>query len=156
MDRKSVDIFSKLNGRKRDDLKASRRERPHKTTVRLTLGFVIRRRAHLLMKRVYTACVCLYILCFTMETFESKKEGKRREKWKAKERESSIDQSRAYIFSAAAVLLFGLEFNKPSVFFVRWFRTPFFEQVVYALGVLVIPSGSDVSPVVQRHFRLFD
>ena len=62
MDRKSVDIFSKLNGRKRDDLKASRRERPHKTTVRLTLGFVIRRRAHLLMKRVYTACVCLYIL----------------------------------------------------------------------------------------------
>jgi len=30
MDRKSVDIFSKLNGRKRDDLKASRRERPHK------------------------------------------------------------------------------------------------------------------------------
>ena len=91
-----------------------------------------------------------------METFESKKEGKRREKWKAKERESSIDKSRAYIFSAAAVLLFGLEFNKPSVFFVRWFRTPFFEQVVYALGVLVIPSGSDVSPVVQRHFRLFD
>ena len=91
-----------------------------------------------------------------METFESKKEGKRREKWKAKERESSIDQSKVYIFSAAAVLLFGLEFNNPSVFFVRWFRTPFFEQVVYALGVLVIPSGSDVSPVVQRHFRLFD
>ena len=76
MDRKSVDIFSKLNGRKRDDLKASRRERPHKTTVRLTLGFVVRRRAHLLMKRVYTACVCLYILCFTMETFESQKERK--------------------------------------------------------------------------------
>ena len=75
MDRKSVDIFSKLNGRKKNDLKASRRERPHKTTVRLTLGFVVRRRAHLLMKRVYTACVCLYILCFTMETFESQ-EGK--------------------------------------------------------------------------------
>lgn len=130
MDRKSVDIFYELNGRKRDDLKASRRERPHKTTGRLTLGFVIRRRAHLLIKRVYTACVCLYILCFTMETFESQKEGKRREKWKAKERESSIDQSRVDLFSAAAVLLSGLGRNKFSVLFIRWFRTPFFEQVV--------------------------
>lgn len=54
-----------------------------------------------------------------METFESQKEGKRREKWKAKERESSIDQSKVYVFSAAAVLLLGLEFNNPSVFFVR-------------------------------------
>ena len=68
---------------------------------------------------------------------------RRREKWKAKERESSIDQSKVYIFSAAAVLLFGLEFNNPSVFFVRWFRTPFFEQVVYALGVLVVTSLPD-------------
>jgi len=46
MDRKSVDIFYELNKRKRDDLKASSRERHHKTTVRLTLGFVVRRRAH--------------------------------------------------------------------------------------------------------------
>ena len=156
MDRKSVDIFSKLNGRKRDDLKASRRERPHKNNGSTYAWVCCSSSRPSFLKRVYTACVCLYVLCFTMETFESQKEGKRREKWKAKERESSIDQSRAYIFSAAAVLLFGLEFNKPSVFFVRWFRTPFFEQVVYALGVLVIPSGSDVSPVVQRHFRLFD
>lgn len=64
MDRKSVDIFSKLNGRKRDDLKASRRERPHKTTVRLTLGFVVRRRAHLLKTCLYCVrllvCIMLY------------------------------------------------------------------------------------------------
>ena len=65
-----------------------------------------------------------------METFESQKEGKRREKWKAKERESSLDQSRVYLFSVAAVLLIGLDFNKFSVLFIRWFRTPFFEQVV--------------------------
>jgi hypothetical protein len=65
-----------------------------------------------------------------METFESQKEGKRREKWKAKERESSLDQSRVYLFSVAAVLLIGLDFNKFIVLFIRWFRTPFFEQVV--------------------------
>ena len=36
-----------------------------------------------------------------------------------------------------------LDFNKPSVFFVRWFRTPFFEEVVYAVGVLVVTSLPD-------------
>ena len=91
-----------------------------------------------------------------METFESQKEGKRREKWKAKERESSIDQSRVYLFSVAAVLLSGHERNNCSVLFVRRFRAPFFEQVVYALGVLIVTSPSDVSPVVKRRFRLFD
>ena len=65
-----------------------------------------------------------------METFESKKEGKRREKWKAKERESSLDQSRVYLFSVAVVLLLGLDFNNCSALFVRRFRTPFFEEVL--------------------------
>lgn len=64
MDRKSVDIFSKLNGRKRDDLKASRRERPHKTTVRLTLGFVVRRRAHLLKTCLYCVRLLVYIIAY--------------------------------------------------------------------------------------------
>ena len=43
-----------------------------------------------------------------------------------------------------------------SVFFVRWFWAPFFEQVVYALGSLEVTSVSDVSPAVKRRFRLFD
>ena len=47
-------------------------------------------------------------------------------------------------------------FDKVSVFFVRWFWALFFEQVVFALGVLVVTSVSDVFPVVKRHFRLFD
>ena len=34
-------------------------------------------------------------------------------------------------------------FDKVSVFFVRWFWAPFFEQVVFALGVLVVTSVSD-------------
>ena len=45
---------------------------------------------------------------------------------------------------------------KDSVLFIRWFRAPFFEQVVYALGVLFVTSVSDVLPDVKRHFRLFD
>ena len=48
------------------------------------------------------------------------------------------------------------DLDEESVFFVRWFWTPFFEQVVFALGVLFVPSASDVLPVVKRHFRLFD
>ena len=32
------------------------------------------------------------------------------------------------------------------LFFVRWFWAPFFEQVVKAVGVLVIPSVSDALP----------
>jgi hypothetical protein len=61
------------------------------------------------------------------------------------------------LFSAAlGLLLFFLVFDEPSVFFVRWFWAPFFEQVVFALGVLVVTSVSDVSPVVKRYFRLFD
>ena len=45
---------------------------------------------------------------------------------------------------------------KFSVFFVRRFWTPFFEQVVFALVVLAKPSVRDVFPVVKRRFRLFD
>ena len=60
------------------------------------------------------------------------------------------------LFSAAlGLLLFFLVFDKVSVFFVRWFWAPFFEQVVFALGVLVIPSVSDEIPAVKRRFRLF-
>jgi hypothetical protein len=48
------------------------------------------------------------------------------------------------LFSAAlGLLLFFLVFDEPSVFFVRWFWAPFFEQVVFALGVLVVTSVSD-------------
>ena len=46
--------------------------------------------------------------------------------------------------------------GKISVLFVRWFWAPFFEQVVYAVGVLFVTSESDESPVVKRHFRLFE
>ena len=53
------------------------------------------------------------------------------------------------------VLLFHV-LDKGSVYFVRWFWRPFFEQVVFALGVLVVPSVSDVFPAVKRRFRLFD
>ena len=45
--------------------------------------------------------------------------------------------------------------NQVSVFFVRWFRAPFFEQVVFALGVLEVTSAGDIEPLVQRRFRLF-
>ena len=38
------------------------------------------------------------------------------------------------------------------VFFVRWFWRPFFEQVVYALGVLVVTSVSDVSQLLRGTF----
>ena len=62
------------------------------------------------------------------------------------------------IFSVAVLFLVSWlpNLHKFSVFFVRWFWAPFFEQIVHALGVLAIPSGSDVLPVVKRHFRLFD
>ena len=46
--------------------------------------------------------------------------------------------------------------DKGSVFFVRWFWRPFFELVVFALGVFEVPSASDVFTVVKRHFGLFD
>ena len=46
--------------------------------------------------------------------------------------------------------------DKFSVLFVRRFWAPFFEQVVFAIGVLVVTSESDVSPVVKRRFRLVD
>lgn len=45
--------------------------------------------------------------------------------------------------------------DKSCVIFVRWFWRAFFEQVVYAIGVLVIPSVSDM-PGMRRYFRLFD
>ena len=63
------------------------------------------------------------------------------------------------VVSFAAILyleMSGHERNNCSVLFVRRFRAPFFEQVVYALGVLIVTSPSDVSPVVKRRFRLFD
>ena len=63
-------------------------------------------------------------------------------------------------FNRRVLLLLFFFFELPRdisrVFFVRWFRRPFCEQVVYALVVLVIPSASDVSPVSKRHFRLVD
>ena len=42
--------------------------------------------------------------------------------------------------------------DNESVLFVRRFWTSFFEQVVFALGVLSVPSASDVSPVVRGIF----
>ena len=54
------------------------------------------------------------------------------------------------------LVLFLADFDKESVFFVRWFWRPFFEQVVFAVGVLEVTSGSDEIPVVERHFRIFD
>ena len=62
------------------------------------------------------------------------------------------------LLSFAAVLILGISFpifDKPSVLFIRWFLAPFFSQVVKAVGVLVVPSESDVFRVVERHFRLF-
>ena len=63
------------------------------------------------------------------------------------------------LLSFAAVLILGISFpifDKPSVLFIRWFWAPFFSQVVKAVGVLEVSSVSDVWPVVERHFRLFD
>ena len=60
------------------------------------------------------------------------------------------------LFSAAlGLLLFFLVFDEPSVFFVRWFWAPFFEQVVFAIGVFAETSVRDVLPEVKRRFRLF-
>jgi hypothetical protein len=61
------------------------------------------------------------------------------------------------LFSAAlgVLVLFFPVFDKFSVFFVRWFWAPFFEQVVYAVGLFVVTSESDVLPGVKRRFRLF-
>jgi hypothetical protein len=50
----------------------------------------------------------------------------------------------------------GLSFDKSRVLYIRWFWRTVFEQVVFALVVLVIPSASDVYPLVKRRFRLFD
>ena len=43
---------------------------------------------------------------------------------------------------------FSLVLDELGVFFLRRFRAPFFSQVVYALGSLVVPSESDVFPAV--------
>ena len=66
--------------------------------------------------------------------------------------ENKISLSPLFFFS----FFLESDLDEESVFFVRWFWTPFFEQVVFALGVLFVPSASDVLPVVKRHFRLFD
>ena len=71
----------------------------------------------------------------------------------------SIEKVYSSVLSSAALnvlALFLADFDKVSVYFVRWFWRPFFEQVIFAVGVFVIPSESDVFPVVKRHFRLFD
>ena len=68
---------------------------------------------------------------------------------------SRIDDQCLRVFFSVDVLLL-CYFNKAGVFSVRWFSAPFFLQVVFALGLLVVPSESDVSPVVKRHFRLFE
>ena len=50
------------------------------------------------------------------------------------------------IFSIA-VLFLGISLlilDKCSVLFVRWFWAPFFEQVVFAVGLFVVTSASDV------------
>ena len=63
-------------------------------------------------------------------------------------------------FSFDAVIFLGVHLllllDELNVLFVRWFRAPFFEQVVFAVGVLEVTSGSDEIPVVKRHFRIFD
>ena len=66
--------------------------------------------------------------------------------------ENKISLSPLFFFS----FFLESDLDEESVFFVRWFWTPFFEQVVFALGVLFVPSASDVLSVVKRHFRLFD
>ena len=58
-----------------------------------------------------------------------------------------------YSFSRICFFCF---LDKPIVFFVRWFWAPFFEQVVFAVGVFVVTGASDVLPVVKRRFRPFD
>ena len=68
----------------------------------------------------------------------------------------SIDDELFLEGGRSLLMVMGFFLDKCGVFFVRWFREPFFEQVVFALGLLVIPSESDVSPEVKRHFRLFD
>ena len=61
------------------------------------------------------------------------------------------------LFAAVPILGISLQiFDKFSVFFVRWFWAPFFEQVVFALWLFAKPSASGVSPVVKRYSRLFD
>ena len=71
----------------------------------------------------------------------------------------SIEKVFLSVLSSAALgvlALFLADFDKVSVYFVRWFWRSFFEQVVFAIGVLVVTSVSDVFPVVKRRFRLFD
>ena len=58
------------------------------------------------------------------------------------------------LFSHSSIILSPID--KSCVFFVCWFWAPFFEQVVFALGMLFVTSLGDVSPVVKRHFRLFN
>ena len=53
------------------------------------------------------------------------------------------------------LLLFFFQIDERSVLFVCWFWAPFFEQVVFAIGVFVVTSVRDVLPEVKRRFRLF-
>ena len=66
---------------------------------------------------------------------------------------SSIHRLMNSFIKVDVLSLLGLSFDKSRVLYIRWFWTSFFEQVVFALGLLVIPSASDVSPGVKRHSR---
>jgi len=88
------------------------------------------------------ACVCFKIVCVCLSLSLS----------------LSLSLNDLSIFPVA-VLFLGISLlilDKFSVFFVRRLRRTFFEQVVHALGLFVVTSESDVSPVVKRRFRLFD
>ena len=93
---------------------------------------------------------------------QKKSEERRRKKLK-KENLQKVSHALVVITCVYVCLSFSLSLSlslslsmKFSVFFVRWFPEPFFEQVVFALGVLVVTSVSDEIPAVKRHFRLFD
>jgi len=73
------------------------------------------------------------------------------ENFKEKNRFLSLSLS---FCSVAIFFVLLLSLDKPNVFFVRWFWAPFFEQVVYAVGLFVVTSVRDVSPVAKKHFHL--
>ena len=115
----------------------------------------------------HNACIIYYVLYFD-ERPQKQHHARRREKWGHSAVffcNSAFDESVFIVcvfsiitfcgalFSHSSIILSPID--KSSVFFVRWFRAPFFEQVVFALEVHVVTSESDESPVVKRHFRLF-
>ena len=87
-------------------------------------------------------------------------EGERAKRATKTFRENFNEVSLSGISFNRRVLLLFFFFELPRdisrVFFVRWFRRPFCEQVVYAVVVLEVTSTSDVYPLVKRRFRLVD